>query len=258
MNAPTELRHLLCEQWCADADIAADGQAVRVSLPMYENDGDGITVWIENTLGGWRITDRGTTLMRLSYHMDIDQLSEGQRGKVFDGILSAQGIRNEEGELVLEAPEAQLGRALLDYGRAALQVGDIKLWSRSRVASTFYDDLAQVLRGIVGPDRLKRDYIVPNVPNAAQYPVDFCVAPDAPRPLFVFGVPNRDKARLATIVLQYLQQHGVDFESLVVPSELEAIPRADFRRLLNAANDMVDSIHAHEDLARKVRHRIAA
>lgn len=258
MNAPTELRHLLCEQWCADADIATDGEAVRISLPMYESDGDGITVWIESTLGGWRITDRGTTLMRLSYHMDIDQLAEGQRAKVFDGALSAQGIRNEDGELVLETPEAQLGRALLDYGRAALQVGDIKLWSRSRVANTFYDDLAQVLRGIVGPQLLKRDFVVPNVPNAAQYPVDFCIAPDSLRPLFVFGVPSRDKARLATIVLQYLQQHHVAFESLVVPSEMDAIPRSDFRRLLNAANDMVDSISARDDLERKVRHRMAA
>lgn len=256
MNAPAKLQELLCEQWCADVDIAQDKAGTRLSLPLTEADGDAVTVWINQRVGGWHLHDCGTTFMRLSYDMDVDLLSEGQRARVLERILAEHQIRNENGELVCEVEERDLGAALLRFGQAALRIGDIKLWTRARVASTFYDDLKTNLVGIVGADRLRIDYEAPNVPDAGNYLIDFAVT-DIGRPLYIFGVPSTDKAKLANIVLLHLQQAKHAFDSLIVPSDIESISKPDLRRLMNAANDFVDSSASIEVMERKIQQRLS-
>jgi hypothetical protein len=68
------------------------------------------------------------------------------------------------------------------------------------------------------------------------------------QPLYLFGVPNRDKARLATIVLQQLNSANLDFNSMVVFQNATDIPHRDLNRLMSAANDMVASIYSSDDL----------
>lgn len=257
MNKPAALKRLLCEQWCADAVVSEDAGGLRVSLPMYEADGDAVTVWISPGIGGWKICDNATTFMRLSYEMDLDLLDSGQRAKVLDAILSESGIHDEGGNLTLTAPEDELTQALLTFGQAIGRIGDIKLWNRARVASTFYDDLGNELKRIAGESNVFKDYVVPGIVGSSDYPIDFYIRGGA-QPLYVFGIPSADKAKLATIILQRLSALGHQFESLVVPSDLSAIPTKDFRRLLNAANEVVDGLAAREPLERKIRHRLTA
>lgn len=256
MNAPAELQELLCEQWCADVHIGEDKAGIRLSLPLTEADGDSVTVWINPRVGGWALRDCGTTFMRLSYDMDVDLLAEGQRARVIERILAEHQVRNENGELVCEAEERNLGAALLNFGQALLRIGDIKLWTKARVASTFYDDLKTHLIDIVGTNRLRIDYEPPNVPDAKNYLVDFAIT-DIDRPLYIFGVPSSDKAKLANIVLLHLQQAQHVFDSLIVPSDIESISKPDLRRLLNAANDFVDSSSSVDVMERKIRQRIS-
>ena len=256
MSDHTELQELLCEQWCSEVAVAEDKVGIRLSLPILEDDGDSLTVWIQPTLGGWTIRDCGTTMMRMSYDIDVDLLTEGQRGKVLERILSEHNVRLLDGELLCDVPESELGAALLRFGHAAQRIGDIKLWSRTRVISTFYDDLRTRLTTIVGPDRLLQNYAPPNVPDSESYIVDFAVL-GAHRPLYIFGVPSSDKAKLTTIVLLHLQQAHHIFDSLVIPSDIESIGKPDLRRLMNAANDFVDSSSAVETIERKIRLRLA-
>lgn len=255
MNSPAELRRLLCEQWCAEAEVSEDQGGLRISLPLLESDGDAVSVWVQPQVGGWRLRDHGTTLMRLSYETEIDSLLDGTRARVLDRIVSEQGVQFVDGELLLDVQEGELGAGLMHIGQAMTRLCDIRLWNRSRVASTFYDDLERELSKVIPPQRLQRNYIVPGLPGGSDYPIDFAV-PDAARPLYIFGVPNTDKARLATIVLMYLQQHGARFDSLIVPADIDEIQRADRHRLMNAANDMVVSISATEAIERKVKQRL--
>jgi hypothetical protein len=256
MNAPAELKGLLCEQWCAEVDLAKDDFGWRVALPISHADGDYVTVWISPALGGWHIRDCGTTIMRLSYDMDVDLLLKGTRSKVLRQILDESALVLEDGELVANVEEGRLGEALLRFGQAALRVGDIRLWSERRVASTFYEDLAETLGMIVGADHeLVQDYVVPNVPSGDDYPVDFAI-PALHRPLYIFGVLNNDKAKLTTIILQHLKQAGRTFDSLIVPFDIDQIKRADLRRLLNTADLFVDSAQSTDALALKIADRI--
>jgi hypothetical protein len=257
MTSESALRELLCEQWCSEAVITQDASGTRLSLPVYEADGDAVTVWLKPSLGGWVVSDMGTTLMRISYDMDIDLLQTGQRARVLETILAETGIRSQEGTLLTQVAEGELVSALLAFGQAIARIGDIKLWSKTRVASTFYDDLGIELARIVGAGQIYKDYVVPDLENGEDYPVDFYLSGGS-RPLYVFGVPSGDKAKLATIVLQRLAAAGLQFESLVVPADIATLPQRDLRRLMNAANDMVDSLTAREALERKIRHRLAA
>lgn len=255
MPATTELQHLLCEQWCADADMATDEGGIRISMPLTAADGDAITVWLTPDLGGWVVRDHGTTLMRLSYGTDLDLLAEGHRAKVVARILSEQGVQLDDGELSTRALEGSLGVAMMRMGQAMLRLADIRLWSKTRIAGTFYEDLERTLRRVAGNDRVHSRYTVPGIPDAGSYPVDFAVL-GGTHPLYVFGVPSTDKARLVTIMLQHLQHAQQRFDSMVVCSDLDALPRADRRRLINAANDIVTGADEIETIERKVRARL--
>ena len=257
-NAPDTVKRLLCESWCSELDVAQDGDALRLSMPLLEPDGDYVTVWLRQTMGGWRLEDSGTTLMRVSYEADTAGLMRGPRRVLLDRMLAEYGARiADDGQIVSEADESSLGTALLRYGQAVLRANDLKSWSRPRVASTFFDDLKSRLTDIVGAENVTEMYLAPEVPDANDYPIDFALK-GAQAPLFVFGVANQERARLATIVLQHIDQYIERFDSIVVFQDASAIPSIDLRRLMNAANDMVDSIEARAALTKKIRHRMRA
>ena len=104
---------------------------------------------------------------------------------------------------------------------------------------------------------MQRDY-QPDVPNAEAFPVDFQIEGKDGVPLFVYGVPNRDKARLTTIMLGHFHRHQLEFESVIVFQDQTEIPRVDLARLSDVAGDMVSSLEATEDLNRKLLRRVAA
>lgn len=65
-------------------------------------------------------------------------------------------------------------------------------------------------------------------------------------------IPNKDKARLTTIILERLLREHADFDSLLIFSELETIPKKDLARLSNAGGEMIASLDATVDLSRKL------
>ena len=72
-----------------------------------------------------------------------------------------------------------------------------------------------------------------------------------------FHVPNRDKARLTTIILSRFHQLHLDFDSILVFSDQAAIQRLDLARLSEVGGDMVSSLESSEDLRRKIERRVA-
>ena len=205
--------------------------------------------------GGLRISDSGSTLMHLSYENDIDKLREGTRGRLLQQVLSDADMQEDDGEFFVDSPIQDLGKSVFRFGQALTRIHDLTFLNRLRAESTFYEDLRETLRGLVGAERLQEAFVVPEVPRASDYPVDYFVDSQT-APLYLFGVPNRDKARLATIILQHLIAAGRDFNSMIVFQNMADLPRADVSRLTNAANDQVDSLDAVDDLRRKLLRRV--
>ena len=251
------IRTQVCRALCADVEVRArDDGSLMLSTPFHFPDGDGFRMFLSRLpAGGYRLSDKGSTLMHLSYEQDIDMLREGTRGRVFEQILSEMGVHDDQGEIQLDSAADKLGDGIFRFGQALTRIHDLSFLNRVQVESTFYDDLQQSLVDIVGSERLVKDYVATGVPQSEVYKADFGV--NAPRPLLIFGVPNVTKARLATVVIQYLQQQRFGFHSLVVYSDMATIPRPDVARLTNAANDQVASID-FAAMRRKIEDALAA
>lgn len=258
MNITAEtLRKSLCATFCRDVAVVQRADSIAVSLPIVGRDGDHLTAYVSPTTGGWRVSDKGATLMRLSYENDLTKLLAGARERLFNTVLEESGLQEDDGELFAQVPADSLAMGLFSLGQGVTRVEDLGLWTRSRVESTFNDDLRGILLDAVGADNVVEGYEVPGLPGAENYPVDFFVrTPNVP--LYIFGVGNKDKARLATIILQHLAAYTQRFNSMVVYSDVDDIPKADARRLMIAANDAVPSITEREGIRAKIAHRMAA
>ena len=255
MVAVETLQKTLCKALCSEVVVRERGDLVTVSLPMSGRDGDTFTAYLEQVPAGWKISDFGNTMMRLSYENDLGKLFTGPRARLYETILTEAGLRDDDGELSLTVPADKLSRGLFSLAQGLSRIEDIALWTRSRVESTFYDDLRRVLREVVKSSDLEENYLIPNLPGSENYPIDYCIRTGG-RPLFLFGVNNKDKARLATIVIQYLQQHDVKFDSMAVCADIDTLPSPDRHRLMNAANDVVPSIRDAQIIHQKIRHRM--
>jgi len=248
-----DLKEAICRSLCADVTVVErDDGYFFIDTPFEFGDGDHYSLFLKLLpSGGVRITDRGTTFMRMSYLNDLAKFKDGMRGRLLESLLGGSGLREESGEFFIDVPGDALGSSLVKFGQAITRIHDLTFLNKSRVATTFYEDLREEVEEIVGKDRVIENYIVPDVPNADIYPVDLYVKGESP--LFVFGVPDQGKARLATVILQYLRHYlGPRFRSLVVLEDQSSIPHNDRGRLINAATMMVNTLEAKDDLRVKL------
>ena len=254
-----QLEKLLCERLCANVRIhRRHDDVLMLESPFTFPDGDHYPVYLSETAaGGVRLSDRGHTLMHVSYDHDVELFYEGARASLREQIVRETGMEEVDGSFSIEAPPDEVATALFRFGQALTKIHDLTFLSRERVASTFYEDLRGVLFTMLDEENVDTDYIPPEVPNGNNYPVDYHFAGKDGRPVFLYGVPGRDKARLTTIMLSHFLLHGLTFESVIVFADQQEIPRLDLARLTNVAGTAVASLDAQDDLRRKIE-RLAA
>ena len=252
------LRTLLCQGLCQDVlvDRVSDGTLMlRTHFTFPDGDVYPIHV-VESPSGGLRLTDQGHTLMHISYEHDVDVFLEGTRGMLLERIRGESGLQWHGGSFCFDTVPERLPEAVFQFGQALTRVYDLTFLSRSNVGSTFYDDLSDLLHRLVDETKIHSNY-EPNVPNAQAYPVDYRIEGRDDLPLFLYGVPNRDKARLTTIMLSHFHRHSLKFESILVFQNQTEIPRMDLARLSDVGGEMISSLESHDDFSRKVLRRVA-
>ena len=255
----TRLERQLCERLCEDVRLAVRPDGALMLRTGFEfPDGDRFPLHVSETVtGGVRLSDQGHTLMHMSYDHDIDAFLDGSRGMLLERLVNESGISRDGGEFFVECPTDDLPRAVFQLGQALTRVYDLTLLSRSRVKSTFYEDLADLLTSLVDQDRIAVDYRPEGIPNPEAYPVDYRIEGKSSIPLFLYGIPNRDKARLTTIMLSHFNQHHVRYESLLVFEDQADIPRLDLARLSDVGGEMISSLESASDFERKLLARAA-
>lgn len=255
-----KLRDVFCRSLCANVELhpTQGSERILIETPFTFDDGDVYSLYAEPLPGGGvRLTDCGHTLMQLSYSLDVDNLrGDGNRARLFQRLLAEGGVTDHEGQLVMDSALDDLGTSLFRFGQTVTRIHDITFLSRVRAESTFYDLLKDALVRLVPGDKIEQDYMVPGFPEAPQYPIDYRLDGKTEQ-VFVFGIPNKDKAQLATIILQHWTQAQIKFGSLLVFAKQEDIPRPVLARLSNVGGEMVSSLDATEDLERKVKKRAA-
>ena len=252
------LESLLCESMCANITVKERSRGQwQVLTPFNFPDGDFYSFYInELSTGGLRVSDMGSTMMHLSYENDTKKFRDGMRGKLLANIVAEMDLKEDQGEFFIETTPQNLGKDIIYFGQGLTRVHDLTFLNRLRVEGTFYDDLRERINSYTDSENIHEDYVVESIPNANIYPVDYYIS-GGRLPLYLFGVPNKDKAKLATIVLQHLNASRLEFDSMIVFQNMTEIPRQDLSRLANAANDMVASVDDNSDFERKFRKKIS-
>ncbi len=248
-----KLQQSLCSLMCAEVNVREkNGKLLAIETPFFFADGDPYQIYIKELPGGiLRLTDMGHTLMHLSYENDIDKFREGTRGKLFDQIKAETLIEEEDGAFFIDTPSDSLGMNIFRFSQALTKINDLTFLNRARAESTFYEDLQEQLYKVIGEEKVQKDFYFEEMENARDYPIDFRID-GKHAPLFLFGIPNRDKARLTTIILERLLRVNADFDSLLVFSDQGTIPKQDLARLSNAGGEMIASLDAESDFSRKL------
>ena len=125
---PDDLQQRLCEQLCASVRVERrpDG-AIMLATGFEFPDGDAYPIHLSEAPGGVRLSDKGDTLMRISYDHDIDAFLAGSRGLLIERILNEERIGQDRGVFYVDTPTDRLSDALLRYGRALARIYDLTL-----------------------------------------------------------------------------------------------------------------------------------
>ncbi len=258
LNTPA-LQELLCKRLCEEIHITERPDGALLLRTHFEfPDGDQFPIHVSEVgSGGLRLSDYGHTLMHISYDHDIDSFLEATRGQLLERTMSEAGLHWDGGAFYIDTPLDRLPEAIFRFGQALTRIYDLTFLARSHVRSTFYDDLHDLLVSLVDEDKIERDYLPQQVPNPEAYLVDYRIESKSDSPLFLYGIPNRDKARLTTIMLSHFHRHELPFESILVFEDQSEIPRLDLARLSDVGGEMISSLESSSDLTRKLHQRVA-
>lgn len=252
-----KLQTQLCALLCADIKLAEKKAGlILIETPFYFSDGDPYQIYLKEMPGGiLRFTDMGHTLMHISYENDISKFRDGTRGRLFEQIKAEHDLQEDNGEFFVESTIDKLTINLFKMGQALTKLNDITFLNRARTESTFYDDLSGQLLRIISEEKIQKDFYFDGIENSQDYPIDYKIE-GKNSPLFLFGIPNKDKARLTTIILERLLRANADFDSLLIFSDQQSIPKSDLARLSNAGGEMIASLDAESDFARKLNKKV--
>lgn len=132
MNRPlnvNELQDSLRERLCeaVRVDERPDG-AVMVRTPFAFPDGDRYPIHIsEAPSGRLCLSDRGHTLMHISYEHDIDSYLAGARGKLLERVMGESGLRWDGSALCHDTNIEHLPEAVFAFGQALTRVYDLTM-----------------------------------------------------------------------------------------------------------------------------------
>ena len=134
----TQLERLLCERLCANVRVhRRHDDVLMLESPFTFPDGDHYPIYLsETSSGGVKLSDRGHTLMHVSYEHDVDSFYEGARATLREQIVRESGIDEEEGIFSIETPPDQVATALFRFGQALTRIHALTFLSRERVSST--------------------------------------------------------------------------------------------------------------------------
>jgi hypothetical protein len=148
------LKDALCKAFCGDLTLTDVPVGYAVSTTFRRDDGDSVGFYIvrdDRRPGLFRIEDDGTTIPSLE--AAGVEFSTEARSEAFATLLETHDVEFDEDEFVLRTGllrEAALPAAAMKFVSLMLRMSDFLLLTREKVASTFKEDAAQLIRDRIG------------------------------------------------------------------------------------------------------------
>lgn len=208
----------------------------QLIIPLYHEDGDMIDIFIENRNNEYFICDYGLTLMRLSYNYEIDTPN---KESIFQKILSENSLEESDGNIQYKTRKETLFSDIMHVAQTYMKIGSMRYFKREVIESLFYEMLNDIIVKDLSDYKPKKN-ILP-IPERDDLEADFEFTPNG-HPVYLFGVKDAAKARLATICCLEYQNANLKFRSLIVHEDFEKLPRKDRTRLTNACDKQFTSL----------------
>lgn len=230
---------------CEEVVVLSQGlDRYIVQTPISFGDGDTLPIVLKrNGNDNWVLTDEGHTFLQLTYELDERDLKERNRREIIDRNLSAFGVQNVNGELILRIPNQGYGDALYSFIQALLKIDDIRYLSRDRVRSTFMSDFRTLMSALSTSDRITYDWHDSEHDPKANYPVDCrIIAEDSP--LFIFALSTDERAAVAALSLLRFETWDLKFRGIGVYEDEESLSSRTIARFGDAAHKTFSSVAA--------------
>lgn len=213
---------------------------MQVLAPLFHEDGDMIDMFVtlpSSETEMIRLSDHGMTLMRLSYSYDVDTPT---KQKILERILAENGVQQERGRFYLETTPEHLYPSLLQFAQTVAKVSNMQVFKREIVRSLFYENLNEFVLKTLVSYRPVKDYLP--IPSRNDLEVDWLLNMQ-PKNVFLYGVNDTLKARLAALTCLEFQKQKVPFRSLIVHEDFEgSISKKDQTRITNVADKQFTSL----------------
>ena len=166
------------------------GEACELTTPFLDRHNDHLQVYATRRNGSIILSDDGYILSDLrTSGLEVDT---PKRKMVLESVLNGLGVRNENGQLLVEASMPNLGQRLHSLVQAMLAVNDLFVMGQPRVASFFFEDVGSFLdaNNVRYTPRVKL-----SGKSGYDHGIDFLVPKSARRPeriLQAIAAPKRD------------------------------------------------------------------
>ena len=130
--------------WLRQGLSAEDlGEVCELTTPFLDRHNDHLQVYATRRNGSIILSDDGYILADLrTSGLEVDT---PKRKMVLESILDGLGVRSEDGQLLVEASNGNLGQRLHSLVQAMLAINDLFVMGQPRVASFFFEDVRNFL-----------------------------------------------------------------------------------------------------------------
>ncbi|PKQ46290.1 DUF1828 domain-containing protein [Confluentibacter flavum] len=209
----------------------------QLLLPIYHEDGDMIDLFITPKGDNkFALCDYGLTLQRLAYSYDIDTEN---KESILQKILSENKLNEQEGNIYLETKPETLFSDIMHITQAYAKIGSMRYFKREVIENLFFEMLDDFIFDELNEFHPKKK-VMP-IPNRDDLEADYSFQPNG-KPVYLFGVKDVAKARLATLSYQAYLLNDIKYHGWVVTENFEALPRKDKLRLTNTCDKQFTSL----------------
>lgn len=221
----------------------------QLNLPLFHEDGDVVDLFLTTVNGQHVLCDFGLTLQRLSYAYDIDTPN---KELILEKILSENGLSEDNGNISMRTSAQTVFGDIMHITQAFARIGSMRYFKREMVESLFFELLDEFIETEL--QEFKPSKNVHPIPERPDLEVDYQFIPNG-HPVYLFGVKDATKAKLATISCLEFQKAHLNFKSLVVNEDFEKLPKNDKVRLTNACDKQYTSFEEFKASARQFLER---